>query len=442
MPTDPIHAVLQHLDRAAGLHDEAGLADGQRLARFVEHRDEAAFAEIVRRHGPMVLGVCLRVLRNRQDAEDAFQATFLVLARKAASIASRSALANWLYGVAYNTALKGRAANARRRAREKQVKEVPEPAGAEPDTPGDDLQALLDQELSRLPDKYRAPIVLCDLEGKTRKEAARQLGCPEGSLSSRLARGRALLAKRLARRGLPVTGGTSVTVLSGGVAPAGMPASLVTATIEAALLFAAGRAATGVVSARVIALAEGVVKAMLLTKLKAVTAVVLLTALACFGVGVWAHATSADGRIQTVAAEEKKGKEARPADQVDAQLRIAKLEKQVAALSKEVEALRKDARPRAAAKASRGEVKIFALRNANADESAKVLKDLFVGDEKRLPKIRIAAHKGTNSVLLWGGTREDLEMVEAVLTRLDQLEQAVGPRRFEKEKRFEKKKDE
>src|SRR5262249_55553423 len=159
-------------------------------------RDEATLATLVRRHGPMVWGVCRRVLHNYHDAEDAFQATFLVLVRKAASIASPGLLANWLYGVAHQTALKARATAAKRRARERQVTEMPEPALSERPL-WDDLQPLLEKELSRLPDKYRVAIVLCDLEGKTRKEASRQLGVPEGTLAARLARGRGMLAKRL-----------------------------------------------------------------------------------------------------------------------------------------------------------------------------------------------------------------------------------------------------
>src|SRR5262249_25161328 len=156
----------------------------------------AAFATLVRRHASMVMGVCLRVARDHHDAEDAFQTTFLILVRKAASIATRDLLANWLYGVAYHTALKARAVAMKRRAREKQLAEVPEPA-EEPRPASDELRVILDQELSCLPRKYRAPIVLCDLEGKTRKEAAQLVGCPEGSLSSRLSRARAMLAKRL-----------------------------------------------------------------------------------------------------------------------------------------------------------------------------------------------------------------------------------------------------
>src|SRR6516164_6909968 len=152
--------------------------DGQLLARFLASRDECAFAALVRRHGPMVLGVCRRVLRHTQDAEDAFQATFLVLVRKAASVRPRDAVGNWLYGVAYRTALKAKALNARRRAKEGPMRELPQP-----ETPNSDLwcdlQPILDQELHRLPDRYRSPVVLCDIEGKSRKQAAQHLGCPE-----------------------------------------------------------------------------------------------------------------------------------------------------------------------------------------------------------------------------------------------------------------------
>src|SRR5262249_9287871 len=156
--------LLEHLHRTGG-----GLTDGQLLGRFLSSRNEAAFAALVRRHGPMVLGVCRRILGDFHDAEDAFQATFLVLARKAASVVKRESLGNWLYGVAYRTALQARVTNARRRARERPMRDMPHPElpPAEPQ----DWRPLLDRELSRLPEKYRAAIVLCDLEGRTRREA-------------------------------------------------------------------------------------------------------------------------------------------------------------------------------------------------------------------------------------------------------------------------------
>jgi RNA polymerase sigma factor (sigma-70 family) len=280
---DPVPA------RATLHQDETGLTDGQLLESYLHRREEAAFAALVRRHGPMVWGVCRRVVGNHQDAEDAFQATFLVLVRKAASVVS---VANWLYGVAHQTALKARAMTARRQAREKQMDAVPEPAleQAERDDP---LQALLDQELSRLPDKYRAVIVLCDLQGKTRKEAARHFHVPEGTVASRLATARTMLAKRLTRSGLAMSGGTLATLLSQHAASASVPASVASTTIQAATLFAAGEATVaGALSLQAVALAEGVLRTMLLTKLKIVTALLvcgtLLAGMGGFGLR-WFH---------------------------------------------------------------------------------------------------------------------------------------------------------
>src|SRR2546421_5388192 len=162
MARSPMSEVIQRLRRTVLLRDGAGMTDGQLLKDYLSRRDQAALAALVQRHGPMVWGVCRRVLGNYHDAEDAFQATFLVLVRKAASIASRELLANWLYGVARQTALKARATAARRKGRERQVTEMPEPAAAEQGQ-WHDLQPLLDEELSHLPDMYRAVIVLCDL---------------------------------------------------------------------------------------------------------------------------------------------------------------------------------------------------------------------------------------------------------------------------------------
>jgi RNA polymerase sigma factor (sigma-70 family) len=275
--------VLQHLRRAVLLRDGAGLTDGQLLECFLTQRDEAAFAALVRRHGPMVWGVCRRVLQNHHDAEDAFQATFFVLVRKAASIVPREMVANWLYGVAHQTALKARSVAARRKKRERQVVPMPEPAVEGPDR-WHDLQPLLDQELSRLPDKYRIPIILCDLEGKTRKEAARQLGWPEGTVAGRLATARKMLANRLARRGVTLSAGALAAVLAHNAACACVPPSVVSSTIQAASLLAAGEAAASVISANAAALTEGVLKTMLLHQIKSVVAVFLV--LAAVGIGV------------------------------------------------------------------------------------------------------------------------------------------------------------
>src|SRR5262245_56233695 len=179
----------------AAARESDGATDGELLEQFLAARDGAAFEVLVRRHGPMVLGVCRRVLGNEHDAEDAFQATFLVLARRGDAVRPASKVGSWLYGVAYRTALEARRMAARRRRKEACA--VPRSEAA-PDA-ADDLRPVLDRELSGLPDRYRAPLVLCDLEGSTRKEAARRLGWAEGTVSSRLSRGRQLLARRLRR---------------------------------------------------------------------------------------------------------------------------------------------------------------------------------------------------------------------------------------------------
>jgi RNA polymerase sigma factor (sigma-70 family) len=214
----------------------------------------------------MVWGVCRRVLHNHHDAEDAFQATFLVLVRRAASIEPREMVASWLHGVARRTALKARATAAKRMGREKQMTMMPEPAVAQQDT-WHDLRPLLDQELGRLPERYRAVLVLCDLEGNTRKEAARQLGVPEGTIAGWLTRARIILARRIGRRGVAVCAGGLATVISRKAASA--PVSLLISTIKAARLFAAGpAAAAGAISLPVVALTEGVLKSMVLNKAK------------------------------------------------------------------------------------------------------------------------------------------------------------------------------
>jgi RNA polymerase sigma factor (sigma-70 family) len=277
---------IRSLRRAALAREGGALTDAQLLASYVARRDEAAFEALVRRHGSMVLGVCRRIVGNVHDAEDAFQATFLVLVRKAASIGARDAVGNWLFGVAYRAALKARAAAVRRKAREKQVEQMPERA-TDPCEVWNDLRPLLDRALDRLPAKYRAAIILCDLEAKTRRDAARELGLAEGTLSSRLAAGRKLLASRLARRGVALSAGVLAVTLARGEAVAAVQSTLVVSTVKAATLAAAGQAAAaGAFSSEVVSLTQGVLKAMWITKLK-ITAVVL-AALGMVGVGLGA----------------------------------------------------------------------------------------------------------------------------------------------------------
>jgi RNA polymerase sigma factor (sigma-70 family) len=280
-----MRTVIQQLCRSVLLRDDAGTTDGQLLEAFLSRNDNAAVAILVRRHASMVWGVCRRILRNYHEAEDAFQATFLVFARKAASIVPREMIGNWLYGVAFKTALKARVTGAKQKTREKQVLEMPERQAVEADS-WQDLERLLDQELNRLPDNYRVAIVLCDLEGKTRKEAARQLGWPEGTVAGRLARARALLAKRLAKQGVGLSGASLSAAFSMNVASATVPSPTLAAALQAVALMATGKSLpVGVLSMRVLVLTERVMKTMFLVKLKAAAAVVVFL-LASFGLGL------------------------------------------------------------------------------------------------------------------------------------------------------------
>jgi RNA polymerase sigma factor (sigma-70 family) len=302
MPTGQSNRLIQYLRKVTMGHDGGVLTDAQLLDAFLAEGDNVAFEVLVRRHGPMVLSVCRRVLRNAHDADDAFQATFLVLIRKAASIGRRELLANWLFGVAYRTALEARKAVAKRKAKEEQAGKMPRTETR--DDFWGELLPLLDQELNRLPDQYRVPVVLCDLEGKTGKEAARLLGWPEGTLATRLRKARALLAKRLARRGLAVSAGALAAALPQDVASASVPSSLLTATVEAAAATATGSViGTSAISAQVWALTQGVLKTMFLAKLK--LAVVMMLALAVVGAGTGLVAYQLQAAEQTETREAK-----------------------------------------------------------------------------------------------------------------------------------------
>jgi RNA polymerase sigma factor (sigma-70 family) len=223
------------------------------------------------------------MLGNVHDAEDAFQATFLVLAKKAARVAGRDSVGAWLYGVARRAALEARRAATRRRAREARAASRASPAV------GGEWRAVLDAELARLPAKYRAVLVACELEELTRREAAERLGCKEGTVASRLARAKAMLAGRLARRGLAPA--AVAAALAEGPADGRVPERLIGATVEAAAGVAAGRAAAGLVSAPVAALTERMTRAMLMTKLRVATAALLAAGLAVGG--GWAARQSA-----------------------------------------------------------------------------------------------------------------------------------------------------
>jgi RNA polymerase sigma factor (sigma-70 family) len=269
--TSPVLRFIRKV--SAGSGEE--VPDALLLERFAVRRDEEAFALLLERYGGLVLGVCRRMLRQEQDAEDAFQATFLVLARKAGAIAKRASVGSWLYGVALRTSLKARTRSARRYRREAELQDVPAPETTRA-TDGRELREVLDEEVNRLPSRYRVPVVLCYLEGKSCEDAARQLGCARGTVLSRLARARDRLRSRLTRRGLAIMPAAVAAVLTESAAPAKVPAALANTTLKAAIPFAAGHATmAGVAPASVTALTKGVLQAMFVTKLKTVAAVVL-----------------------------------------------------------------------------------------------------------------------------------------------------------------------
>jgi RNA polymerase sigma factor (sigma-70 family) len=331
------NAVVRYIRRMAASGADR-VEDWKLLDRFVTHRDEAAFEALLQRYGPLVWGMCRRILQSRDDADDAFQATFLVLVRKAASIGRRDQVGPWLYGVAYRIAVRARANAVKRRCHERQA---PKNTPADPMTESDwrDLRPILDEEVQRLPEKYRIPFILCHLEGKTNDEAARQLGCPKGTIVSRLARARERLRGRLTRRGLALSVGGLAAFLT--PKTTGAPLALMDSTMKIAVPMAAGQAvAPGVVSAPVVALIQGELTTMLISKF--VTAITLLLGIGIGGAGVFSYravapeaaadprpaphvaefhknrvtlSSSVEGLVMILGAEIKAGEEV-PADQI------------------------------------------------------------------------------------------------------------------------------
>ncbi|HTI51942.1 MAG TPA: sigma-70 family RNA polymerase sigma factor [Planctomycetaceae bacterium] len=248
-----MHDGIQAVQIPKGLSTEVdGMAprDADLLRRFADARDPQAFETLVRRHGPMVQGVCRRVLGNVHDAEDAFQAAFLVLARKAALLQNPDRLVNWLYGVAFRVARKARQKALLRDARDRLSQDMSIP-GELLDLEWQELRSVLDDELNRLPEKYRAPLVLCYLCGKTNAEAAEQLGWPGGSISARLAKAREALRRRLNRRGLSLSAGLLALLLANKGMAGAVSMEVIQATASLAVQYASHPAAAGVVSAEV-----------------------------------------------------------------------------------------------------------------------------------------------------------------------------------------------
>jgi RNA polymerase sigma factor (sigma-70 family) len=288
MAAAQLGAVLQHIRTLAADPKAREQTDGALLRAFLGHNDQAAFEALVRRHGPMVLWVCRRSLGNIHDAEEALQATFLVLARQASSIRKQESLAGWLHGVAYRMANHAKRAAARRRGYEARV------SPTQPQDPAlcaawQELQVLLDEEIQSLPETLRAPFVLCCLENKSSAEAAGQLGVKEATLRMRLSRGRKLLRERLTRRGVALAAALGAVALGTDIASAAVPGSVVVSTAKAATSIATGQAAAaGLVPPNVAALTEGMLKTMVATKRKIAAVALLVLLLVGTGTGTLA----------------------------------------------------------------------------------------------------------------------------------------------------------
>jgi RNA polymerase sigma factor (sigma-70 family) len=298
---------LRHMHDLLAADPTGQAHDRELLERFAARHEEAAFAALVKRHGPLVLGVCRRVLHDWHDAEDAFQATFLTLARKAAAVGRLGSVGGWLHRVAYHAAVRVRAQAARRQRCERQAGA----AAADPlaEVSGRELLAVLDEELQRLPERYRAPLALCYLEGRTREEAARQLGYSLGTLKRRLDTGRQRLGRQLERRGLALSAGLIVLGVMQGVARAAVPAGLTAATVKAGLAAATRLSALAVWG-------EAVRRAVAGGKLKCTAAVLLALGALGLGAGALKHQAQAQRPAEAAAADEPPAAApARPADE-------------------------------------------------------------------------------------------------------------------------------
>jgi RNA polymerase sigma factor (sigma-70 family) len=297
MANGELGLVVHYLRRLTAPDGPGTLSDGQLLERFAAGRDEEAFAVLVQRHGPLVLDVCRRIMGNTHDAEDAFQATFLVLVRNAATIHKRESVSSWLYGVAYRVAVRAKVGSSRRRQHERQT---PERQTTDPreDATWRDLQPLLDEEVQRLPEVYRTPFVLCYLEGKTNEQAAELLGCPKGTIVSRLARARERLRFRLSRRGVTLSVGGLAIALTEATASAAPSATLVQDTVAGAVAFLQGTAA-GLVPAAARGLAEVVLRAAGWNRMKTVAvACLLLVAAIALGTAFRSRTTASEPPVE------------------------------------------------------------------------------------------------------------------------------------------------
>jgi RNA polymerase sigma factor (sigma-70 family) len=283
MSSQPLGQVLRHIRKLIG-STEVSAPDAALLERFASARDEQAFEQLVDRHANLVYSVCRRVLDDEQDAADAFQATFFVLARKAGSIRKQASVSSWLYGVAFRVARKVRAKRSRRRTLEKQV--IPMDIAATSAVPFDDLRGVLDEELNRLPPKYRDPLVLCYLQGQTHEQAARALGWPSGTMSRRIGRALGWLRQRLTSRGITLSSAVLATALVDQKLQAAAPSALLAETTRSAVLYASGTSLTGAAAL----LADETVHGLFLAKLRHMFVLALGVALVGTTAGVLYHA--------------------------------------------------------------------------------------------------------------------------------------------------------
>jgi RNA polymerase sigma factor (sigma-70 family) len=347
MARDNHGAILRSIDRVFNYGSSTGSAEAQLLRQFATSGDESSFEALVTRHGPMVLGVCRRLLFDPRDVEDAFQATFLVLLRRAGSLRDADPLSPWLHGVAYKVAARIRTRSARRPAEERKAARL-EAVETRSDVERHELRGILDEEIGRLPEKYRRPVVLCYLEGHTHEQAASRLRCTEGAVRGRLDRARERLKNRLTRRGVAPSAGLIAASLSADMASASVPPSWIAATVATLGRAATARAVVTTVSAVARELADGVFRAMILAKLRtaasftAAAAVILAVSMVVLL-----------GRSDSHARDPESAADTKPADATDVTGRV----------------LDRDGRPIAGARVARGSDRdkaLFAVTTTDA----------------------------------------------------------------------------
>jgi len=426
MASERLRNVLQHVRKLATGGDACRSPDRELLTRFVQQRDEAAFTALVQRHAPMVFGVCRRVLRHSHDAEDAAQATFLVLAYNAKSIEKRGSLGSWLHTVAYRAARKLKADIVRRTGCERRLADVPA-ADTTQEVTWREVQLVLDEELNRLPEKYRAPLVLCFLEGMTQDEAARQLGWPRDVLRGRVDRGRERLRTLLVRRGVTFSAAMLGTALAEGATAGMVSPAFVDYTVKAAALVAAGKAAApGTISAKVAALAGEVSRAMFTIKLRVAVLALLVAGILS---GFFGFHTFAGQRADDEPAQ------ASPAQQDDAakksKLADAMTDLRVITDLKEIgEAVEPDDTVTIVPHAVR--ILVFKERPARIAISGndRIASFNFVGDSGRQVSF-LGRSKGSAIVYLWFGDEKTREREKILSLRLEVTPLGVDKERGE-----------